>query len=254
MNYKDLKVSLDETILRVQQEIKKSGYLNRSRNEMPLSVASIIDHTYLKPEADVNTIEKICAQAREYGFKAVCVNSANLPLVAEKLKGSPVLPITVVGFPLGAMLKEAKAFETRESVKRGAKEIDTVINVGQLKSSNYVEVLDDIKAVVEAAEGLPVKVIIETSLLDQREKIVASTLSVMGGARFVKTSTGFSGGGATVEDIKLIRATVGSAALIKASGGVKTYDDAVNMFLAGADRLGSSNGVAIISQQMESSK
>lgn len=158
------------------------------------------------------------------------------------------MPISVVGFPLGAMSTEAKVFETEDAIRKGAKEIDMVINIGKLKSKEFRAVFNDIKSVVETAKPLPVKVIIETALLDTDEKIIASTFSKAAGAAFVKTSTGFSGGGAKEEDLKLIRMVVGKEIKIKASGGVKTYEDAIRMIKAGADRIGSSSSVAIITE------
>lgn len=209
-------------------------------------VAPLIDHTLLKPEATKEELRKVCEEARKYHFATVCVNSANVRFAARELEGSGVVPIAVVGFPLGAATPGAKAFETREAVRNGAKEIDMVINIGALKSRDHGYVLDDIKAVVDAAGKTPVKVIIETSKLTDAEKIMGCTLAAAGGAAFVKTSTGFGGGGATAEDVALMRSTVGDALGVKASGGVRTIDDAEKVIAAGANRIGASSSVAIV--------
>ncbi|MGC4123138.1 MAG: deoxyribose-phosphate aldolase [Myxococcales bacterium] len=212
-----------------------------------------IDHTLLKPEATHEEIVKLCNEARQYGFATVCVNSANVGLAAQLLKGCGTVAIAVVGFPLGAALPSAKAFEAREAVRCGAKEIDTVINIGALKSHDYKLVFDDIKAVVEAVRGVPVKVILETSQLDTEEKIIGCALSKAAGAAFVKTSTGFAKGGATVEDVALMRRIVGEDMGVKASGGVRSLDDAQKFVAAGADRLGASASVAIVTGQKSKS-
>jgi deoxyribose-phosphate aldolase len=210
------------------------------------SIASRIDHTLLKPDATRAELVKLCEEARAHGFASVCVNTTWIPLCVELLKGSKVMAICVVGFPLGAATSGAKAAETREAVANGASEIDMVINIGLLKSGEHEAVLRDIKAVVDAAQGRPVKVILETHLLSREEKIAACALSKAAGAAFVKTSTGFSGGGATAEDIALMRAVVGPDMGVKASGGVRTAADANKMIAAGADRLGASASVAIV--------
>ncbi len=209
-------------------------------------LARFIDHTLLKPDAKRADIERLCAEAREHGFAGACVNTTRIELTASLLKGSQTLPVAVVGFPLGACTTSAKAFETKDAVRLGAREIDMVINVGALKSGNAAFVEDDISAVVQAAGTTPVKVIIETALLSREEKILACELSKKAGAAFVKTSTGFSGGGATVEDVKLMRQTVGPTMGVKASGGIKSATDAQAMIAAGATRLGTSSGIAII--------
>ena len=209
-------------------------------------VAPLIDHTLLKPEATKAELEKICTEAKKYGFATVCVNSANIPFVARALSGSGVKPIAVVGFPLGASTPGAKAFETREAVRNGAQEIDMVINIGALKTRDHRYVFDDIRAVVQAAGAVPVKVILETSKLDDAEKIMACTLSAAAGAAFVKTSTGFGGGGATPDDVALMRSTVGENLGVKASGGIRTIDDAQKVIDAGASRIGASSSVAIV--------
>ncbi|MFZ5481936.1 MAG: deoxyribose-phosphate aldolase [Myxococcota bacterium] len=209
-------------------------------------VARRIDHTLLKPEATRADLVKLCTEARQYSFASVCVNTTWVPLCKELLKGSPVMTICVVGFPLGAATSRAKAAETREAIANGADEIDMVVNIGLLKSGEHDRVFDDVRAVVEAAAGRPVKVILETHVLTREEKIAACAISKAAGAAFVKTSTGFSGGGATVEDIALMRAVVGPDMGVKASGGVRTADDARKMLAAGADRLGASASVAIV--------
>ena len=217
-------------------------------NHAPASdLAPYIDHTLLKPDATRDELKKLCEEARKYGFATVCVNAANVRYCAALLAGSSTVPIAVVGFPLGAETPNAKAFEAREAVRNGAQEIDTVINVGALKSKDYALVLDDIAAVVAAAAPKPVKVILETGLLDHDQKVIACALSKVAGAAFVKTSTGFGPGGATVDDIALMRGVVGPEMGVKASGGVRTEEDARAMIGAGATRLGASASVAIVS-------
>lgn len=212
-------------------------------------LANSIDHTMLKPEATRAEIEKLCAEARQWGFKTVCVNSANIGLAARALSGSSVMPIAVVGFPLGAMTPQAKAFEAREAVRQGAQEIDMVLNIGALKSKDYRTVMEDIAAVVKASAPRGVKVILETHQLNRDEKIIACTLSKVAGAAYVKTSTGFTGGGATVEDVALMRSVVGDDMGVKASGGIRSKEDAEKMIAAGADRIGASASVAICQGQ-----
>jgi len=210
------------------------------------SIASRIDHTLLKPDATRAELVKLCEEARTHGFASVCVNTTWIPLCVKLLEGSKVMAICVVGFPLGAATSRAKAEQTREAIANGASEIDMVVNIGLLKSQEHDAVLRDIKAVVDAASGRPVKVILETHLLTREQKIAACALSKAAGAAFVKTSTGFSGGGATAEDVALMRAVVGPDMGVKASGGVRTADDARKMIAAGADRLGASASVAIV--------
>jgi deoxyribose-phosphate aldolase len=212
-------------------------------------IARYIDHTLLKADATHDEITTLCEEARANGFATVCVNAANVALAASLLEGSSTVPIAVVGFPLGATLPSAKAFEAREAVSCGAREIDMVINIGALKSRDYKLVLEDIRAVVEASRGTPVKVILETSQLDAEQKIVACALAKGGGAAFVKTSTGFGGGGATAEDVALMRHVVGEDMGVKASGGIRTLEDAKKMIAAGADRIGASASVAIAAAQ-----
>lgn len=212
-----------------------------------MKIQNYIDHTLLKPEATEEQVKKICDEAKEYGFASVCVNSYYASLVRKELRGTDVKTCVVVGFPLGASVKEVKAFEAKEAIENGAQEIDMVINIGALKSKKYDYVKEDIKAVVDAANKKAlVKVIIETCLLTQEEKIKACEISKEAGADFVKTSTGFSTGGATVEDIKLMRKTVGQDMGVKASGGVRTIEDVKTMINAGASRIGASSSVAIV--------
>lgn len=206
----------------------------------------MIDHTLLKANATRAQIEKLCGEALEYNFASVCVNTCWVPLAHEKLAGSDVKTCCVVGFPLGAMLTEAKAAETRLAVEAGADEVDMVINVGWLLDGEYDAVRNDIAAVVKAADGKCVKVIIEACLLTDEQKVKACELSVDAGATFVKTSTGFSTGGATVADVALMRKTVGDRCLVKAAGGIHTADEARAMVEAGADRLGCSAGIQIM--------
>lgn len=209
--------------------------------------ASLIDHTLLKPEATEADIRKLCDEAAQFGFASVCVNPGWVKKASEFLKGTGVPVCTVIGFPLGATLPDVKAYEARRSIFNGAREVDMVINVGALKSGDICAVEDDIRAVAEAAHenGVLCKVIIETALLTDHEKVQACLAAKNANADFVKTSTGFSKGGATVEDIALMRRTVGSALGVKASGGVKGIDDARAMFEAGATRIGASVGVKI---------
>lgn len=206
----------------------------------------MIDHTLLKANATRAQIEKLCGEALEYNFASVCVNTCWVPLAHEKLAGSDVKTCCVVGFPLGAMMTEAKAAETRLAVEAGADEVDMVINVGWLLDGEYDAVRNDIAAVVKAADGKCVKVIIEACLLTDEQKVKACELSVDAGATFVKTSTGFSTGGATVADVALMRKTVGNRCLVKAAGGIHTADEARAMVEAGADRLGCSAGIQIM--------
>ncbi len=209
--------------------------------------ASLIDHTLLKPEASEADIRKLCDEAARFGFASVCVNPGWVKKASEFLNGSGVPVCTVIGFPLGATLPDVKAYEARRAIFNGAREVDMVINVGALKSGDICTVEDDIRAVADAAHenGVLCKVIIETALLTDAEKVSACLAAKNAGADFVKTSTGFSKGGATVEDIALMRRTVGSSLGVKASGGVKGIDDARAMFEAGATRIGASVGVKI---------
>ncbi|MDR5658018.1 deoxyribose-phosphate aldolase [Serpentinicella sp. ANB-PHB4] len=209
-------------------------------------IAKYIDHTVLKAETTENEIKRYCDEAKQYGFYSVCINSANVEFVANQLKNSHVKVTSVVGFPLGASSTESKAFETTFAVKKGADEIDMVINIGKLKEGDTDFLLNDIKSVVEAANGAIVKVIIETALLTEEEKIQACKISKSAGAHFVKTSTGFSTAGANIEDIKLMREVVGPDLGVKASGGVRTLENATALIDAGASRIGASASVNIV--------
>ena len=213
---------------------------------MTQNYAAMIDHTLLKADATRPQIEKLCEEAKKYVFASVCVNPTWVKYSAELLAGTDVKVCTVIGFPLGASTPAVKAFETKDAIANGAGEIDMVINIGALKNGEYDVVRDDIKAVVDAANGTLVKVIIETCLLTDEEKVKACELSVEAGADFVKTSTGFSTGGATAEDIALMRKTVGPDLGVKASGGVRNLEDMKNMIDNGATRIGASSGVAIM--------
>jgi deoxyribose-phosphate aldolase len=212
------------------------------------TLASQIDHTLLRADATAADIRKICCEARKYGFASVCVNPYWVPLAAAELSGSPVKVCTVIGFPLGANATSTKVAETENAVKQGATEIDMVINVGELKGGNYDAVRQDIEAVAAAAHqgGAILKVILETALLDDNQKVVASSLAKVAGAEFVKTSTGFSTGGATVHDVALMRQVVGEEMGVKASGGIRTLEDLKTMAAAGATRIGASASVKIM--------
>jgi deoxyribose-phosphate aldolase len=208
----------------------------------------MIDHTLLKPDAIPQQVEKLCDEARQYHFASVCVNPTYVPLCADLLKESEVKVCTVIGFPLGATTTAAKVCEAQDALKNGAEELDMVINIGALKAGNDQLVEKDIRAVAEAAHagGAPLKVIIETVLLDEEEKVRACQIAKKAGADFVKTSTGFAGGGATVADVALMRRTVGPDLGVKASGGIHNYDEAMAMVAAGATRIGASAGVKIV--------
>ena len=205
-----------------------------------------IDHTLLKPDASQEQIATLIEEAKKYDFASVCVNPTWVSFAAQALKGTDVKVCTVIGFPLGANTPELKAFETSDAIRNGANEIDMVINIGALKSQNFDLVEKDIRAVVEAAKGTLVKVIIETCLLTDDEKVKACQIAQKAGADFVKTSTGFSTGGATVRDVALMRKTVGPDMGVKASGGARSYEDALAFIEAGATRIGASSGVAIM--------
>jgi deoxyribose-phosphate aldolase len=213
-------------------------------------LASMIDHTLLKPEASRAQVEQLCDEAKQYGFASVCVNPVYVKLCAQRLKGSPVKVCTVVGFPLGATLPEVKAFETQQALEAGATEIDMVINIGALKDGDNDLVARDMAAVVRTAHAgnALVKVIIEAALLTDDEKTTACQLAQSAGADFVKTSTGFGPGGATVEDVALMRRAVGPTMGIKAAGGIRTLADAQKMIAAGATRIGASASVKIIAE------
>lgn len=210
------------------------------------TLAGRIDHTLLKPDATLSAVETLCDEAREHGFASVCVNSRWVPTAVERLSGSGVMVCTVVGFPLGAMTRLAKAEEARITVVEGADEVDMVLDIGGLLSGDLAAVYDDILGVVGAARPVPVKVILETSMLTDEQKAIACLIAARTGAAYVKTSTGSGGGGATVEDIALMRHMVGDRLGVKASGGVRTHRDAEKVLHAGADRIGASSSIAII--------
>lgn len=211
-----------------------------------MDLAKTIDHTLLKPDASSAAIVKLCEEAIAHGFYSVCVNGSRARLARSIVAGTGVKLAVVTGFPLGAMSTAAKANETSLAISDGADEIDTVINVGFLVDGQATDVLADLKAVVTAAGGRPVKVIFETCLLDEAQKRLACALSMEAGAAFVKTSTGFSSGGATVEDVRLMKQSVGPKCQVKASGGIRDRDTALAMISAGATRLGTSAGIAIV--------
>jgi deoxyribose-phosphate aldolase len=215
-------------------------------------LARLIDHTLLKPDATSGQIVKLCTEAREYGFASVCVNPYWVPVATQELAGSSVKTCTVVGFPLGANSTPTKIFEAGKALRSGAQEIDMVINIGALLSGDAAAVIADIRGVVQETHGAGaiVKVIIETCLLTDAQKVTACRLSVEAQADYVKTSTGFSTGGATVEDVALMRETVGPSIGVKASGGVRSLADVRKMVAAGATRIGTSSGVAIVAEAL----
>jgi len=243
---------INDIVKKVTQEILercgRDAGLSACTDFEPASLAAYIDHTLLKPESSIEDVRKTCDEAKKYKFASVCVNPSYIRFVASQLEGTSVTPCCVIGFPFGTHTPEAKKAETLEAVKNGARELDMVINIGAIKSNDWHLVKRDIQAVVDAAKGKAgVKVIIETALLTDEEKVKACAVSKLAGAEFVKTCTGFAGGGATVEDIALMRATVGPEMGVKASGGVRTYETAVKMIKAGANRLGATAGIAIVS-------
>jgi deoxyribose-phosphate aldolase len=217
--------------------------------DVPLDLAKYIDHTLLKPEATAEQIDQLCNEARKYNFASVCINPTWVKRAATNLRGTRVVTCTVIGFPLGANTTAIKAMEARRALREGAREIDMVLNVGALKSGAYEQVKEDIAQVAEAAHevGGLCKVILETALLTDEEKVIASSLAKEAKADFVKTSTGFGSGGATVYDVALMRETVGPEMGVKASGGVRTLEDVEDMIAAGASRIGASAGVQIVS-------
>lgn len=244
-------MDINEIIKQVTEEVYKrlEGKQDTAADgNSPAAMAKYIDHTILKPGASIEDVRKICDEAKKHKFASVCVNPSYIKFVSESLAGSGVTPCVVVGFPLGATTPESKANEASDAVINGAKEVDMVVNVGAIKSNDWALVKRDIEGIVAATKGRAiVKVIIETCLLTDEEKVKACTVSKIAGAHFVKTSTGFSTGGATVADVKLMRQTVGDALGVKASGGIKDYKTALAMIQAGASRLGTSSGVDIIS-------
>ncbi len=210
------------------------------------NLASYIDHTLLKAEASAEAVRQLCREAREYGFASVCVNSCRVPLCTAELEGSGVAVCSVVGFPLGAMHTEAKVFETKGALEAGAREIDMVMNLGAFKDRDYDVVMEDIRKVKAVCGSRVLKVILETCLLSEEEIVRACTLAKSTGADYVKTSTGFSKGGATLEHVALMRRTVGAEMGVKASGGIRSREDAHAMIQAGASRIGTSSGVAMM--------
>ena len=244
-------MDINEIIRQVTEEICSKYGAQASApaagGQNPADMAKYIDHTYLKPEASVADIRKICDEAKKYHCASVCVNPSYIQYVAQQLEGSGVTPCCVIAFPFGTCTPETKAFEAADAATKGAREIDMVINVGAIKSGDWMLVKRDIEGVVNAVKGrAQVKVIIEACLLTDEEKVKACTVAKLAGAHFVKTSTGYSTGGATVEDVRLMRETVGPDMGVKASGGVRTYDDAVAMINAGANRIGASSTGKIV--------
>ena len=224
-----------------------------SMKPSPLQLASVIDHTLLKADASHSEVTRLCEEARNYSFATVCLNASQIALASRLLEGSSVKPISVVGFPLGACTTETKVFEARQAIELGAREIDMVIALGALKAdseSGDAYVLSEIEEVVLISRPYPVKVILETASLNDEQKVRACVLAKKAGAAFVKTSTGFGGGGATEHDIALMRKTVGPEMGVKASGGIRTYEDALKMIQAGATRIGASASVAIVSTNL----
>lgn len=245
----DINKLIEEIARELANEMTKKGSTGDSGNSASYdaSYAKYCDHTVLKPETTRKTVEQFCNEAKEYGFASVCVNPTHVRYVSELLKGSGVKTCAVIGFPLGANTPFVKGVEARDAIMNGAEEVDMVINIGALKDGNYDLVSQDIKAVVDAAAGQAiVKVIIETSALTDQEKIKACLLAKNAGADFVKTSTGFGKGGATVEDVQLMKKTVGENVKVKASTGINSREDADKMLKAGAVRFGTSKGIAIV--------
>ncbi len=256
MEKKELIDKIAQEVMQRLFEKSKSLATGNQVNSLPksstprmsqLELAGFIDHTLLKPEAVESQFELLCNEAVKYKFKSVCVNSSWVPYVAKKLRGTGVIICSVIGFPLGGMDTRSKAFEARSAIASGATELDMVINVGALKSGNLKLVEEDIRAIKRACRSTTVlKVILETGLLTDAEKILACEIAKKADADFVKTSTGFAGSGATVEDISLMRRIVGPKMGVKASGGIKTFDQAIALINAGANRLGCGASVAVI--------
>ena len=248
---------IEQCISSCQPEVQQIIHAGASRLtstvgnvDVGADIATMIDHTLLKPDATQDQIAQLCYEARKYGFAAVCVNPTHVKLCAELLKGSPVHVCTVVGFPLGATPPEVKAYEAQQSIDHGAVEVDMVINIGALKSKDYALVERDIATVARTchAGGALLKVIIEAALLSDEEKVIACQLAKAAKADYVKTSTGFGPGGATVHDVELMRRAVGPEMGVKAAGGIKSYQDAEAMVKAGATRIGASAGIKIVEQ------
>jgi len=229
------------------------SYTGRA-GSVPDDLARYIDHTLLKPDATADDIDRLCAEAVEHRFASVCINPFWVSRAAGNLKGTGIPVASVIGFPFGATSAEIKAHEARQVIRAGAREIDMVINIGALKNRDFALVLNDIQSVVNASRPHPVKVILETSQLTSEEKIAGCALAKAAGAAFVKTSTGFTGGGATAEDVALMRKVVGDEIGVKASGGVRSSEDAMKMIAAGANRIGASASVAIVTGQKSTAK
>lgn len=251
---------IEPVVKRVQAILSEAGATPRTGRMLPgvgalppeASIASLIDHTLLKADASARQIEKLCFEAREYGFASVCVNSAYVPLAVSLLADTPAIVCTVAGFPLGANLPQVKVYEAQEAIAAGAREVDMVLHVGALKARDLVAVFEEITEVAEMCHDHDAlcKVILETSMLDDEEIVMACQLAKMAGADFVKTSTGFGGGGATVEHITLMRQVVGEGVGVKASGGVRDLTTARALVTAGANRLGASAGVSIALEEL----
>lgn len=244
----------EEVMRRIEQKLAGKAALGGAEKgddlSEPAALAKYIDHTMLMPDAPDAAFDKLCEEAKRWGFKSVCVNSSRIPYVAKLLRGSDVKLCAVIGFPLGQVDSRSKAFEARRCIEEGCTEIDMVINVGQMKSGNLKYVEEDIRTVRRAMrKNSLLKVIIETSLLTDDEKVLACQIAKRAGAQFVKTCTGFAGGGATPEDIALMRRTVGPDMGVKASGGVRNYPRAVQLIAAGANRLGAVASVAVVTGQ-----
>lgn len=247
MNNQQMETLIADIVREVMQRVGAQGAMPDAMPAGGQSLAKYIDHTLLKPEATKADICKVCDEAKKYNTASVCVNPSWIGLVAQQLQGTSVTPCVVVGFPLGATCLQVKAAEAAACIAQGAREVDMVMNVGAAKSGEWDLVLKDIEAVVNACRGKAlVKVILECCLLTDEEKVKACQISKLAGADFVKTSTGFSTGGATVEDIRLMRATVGPNIGVKASGGVRTREDADAMIAAGASRIGASSSKGIV--------
>lgn len=246
MAHSDLEALIQQAIARIETTATPPAEAPAQLTAAQL--AQMIDHTLLKPEAQEEQVRALCAEALEYSFASVCVNPTWVPLCAELLAGSPVKTCTVIGFPLGATLPAVKVYEVEQVADLGAQEVDMVLNVGRLRDGDIHAVYRDISEVADAAHdrGLILKVIIETALLTRDQKVAACVCAQQAEADFVKTSTGFSGGGATAADIALMRAVVGAATGVKAAGGIRTAEDALRMVAAGANRIGASAGVRIV--------
>lgn len=244
---KDLQSASQKSSSAGSQQQAGTGDSGFTAPQTTQELAQYIDHTQLKPDAQAGAFDQLCEEAVKYQFKSVCVNSSWVAYVSKKLQGTKVKVCSVVGFPLGAMTSRSKAFETREAIEAGASEIDMVLAIGKLKQGDLKYVEEDILAVRRATRSTTVlKVIIETSMLTQEEKVLACQIAKKAGTDFVKTSTGFGGGGATVEDVSLMKSVVGKDIEVKASGGVRTYQDALDMIGAGATRIGTGSGVAVV--------